>query len=837
MASTRVYRRSNFSMGIQNASSWLLRQPAEVEDSRNVRYNDEIGAAIRRNGYVKSGSPFSTTNKKPTGFHTAQFTTGARKLVACNNDAGTFTIVRAQNPDGTWTTIISDIPVNADVYFCDYRDEVYVSGVDVATQTPFQPRNIDKTLNVSTTRNLLFSPWPKFYAVYKNLLYACHVSVNGEVFRDRIYKGSAPTGAVTFVRGPQTDAQVPLTYVNQVPAMTSATTPAGAVAHSSVNGAFAGWKIFAQSSNRVSGSWITPDGTNTGWVSYDFGAAQTRVITHYALRPVATDGTTNDFPAAPRNWALQGSNDGSTWTDVHTVSAAPVFFANEERTYTTTNTTAYRYYRINVTAIQGALAPGTNLNRVTINGLKLFTTVQTTRPLQLKIDSVRYIKTGMNLEIYKSGKNIKLYDITVFDVDKPNNTIQFLPSSNAISAVTVAADTITISNTSKFPTGTPMLFTSTSGLPAPLAPGITYYAININATTLKVATTFDNATIGQAIDLTTAGSGTLGVLLSYVLNNNDEIYLAGRYGLLTTFWNTDYPTPDKADWSAVQPGSDSNNVITGVKESGNRLFVFTLNSGSRFDGSNMVVFSKTVGCVSHRTIQNIDDDWMLWMTARKRVYARNEAASQQEYISRGVANKFFNSLTLDQIKTASAGITDNEYTVFVGEYKGEPHRAQYDFGSNTWAIDAIGHNSYMYANDSSSGDISPFFVSDNGNLYQDDIGDLDDDKAIRYDITFGRVNYGTESDKEWLGAFIYSSNAVGLKVMIKIDDKDWITISEIKKSYGRLMYDNARDRETLRGSTINIRVAGALKGPAQSIEAFHDLYTMVQEINGHGQEQ
>ncbi len=39
--------------------------------------------------------------------------------------------------------------------------------------------------------------------------------------------------------------------------------------------------------------------------------------------------------------------------------------------------------------------------------------------------------------------------------------------------------------------------------------------------------------------------------------------------------------------------------------------------------------------------ESIDDDWLVWLTARGRVYARNEASSQQEYISRGISNKFF----------------------------------------------------------------------------------------------------------------------------------------------------------------------------------------------------
>ena len=229
---SRLYPRADFSMGLQNASSWKLRQPNELEDGRNLRFNEEIGAVVRRNGYVESGAPFSASGKDPVGFHTAQYTTGAKRFVAVPAEDDSSTLVKVQKVDGTWDTIISDLPIGADVYFTDYRDEVYVSGYTVADDLPFQPRNIDKDLDVSLTRNLLFAPWAKYYVVYRGVMYAANVTVDGKVHPDRFYKASAPTGAITFVRGNQTDQLVDLTFINQVPVMTSATAPAGTVTQS-----------------------------------------------------------------------------------------------------------------------------------------------------------------------------------------------------------------------------------------------------------------------------------------------------------------------------------------------------------------------------------------------------------------------------------------------------------------------------------------------------------------------------------------------------------------------------------------------------------------------------
>jgi hypothetical protein len=85
-----------------------------------------------------------------------------------------------------------------------------------------------------------------------------------------------------------------------------------------------------------------------GWLQYDFGGTP-QIIKGYAIT------SANDVPARdPRNWQFQASNDGANWTTLDTRSnqgSDP--YRYQTFSYFFGNSTAYRYYRLNVTANNG----------------------------------------------------------------------------------------------------------------------------------------------------------------------------------------------------------------------------------------------------------------------------------------------------------------------------------------------------------------------------------------------------------------------------------------------------------------------------------------------------
>jgi hypothetical protein len=101
------------------------------------------------------------------------------------------------------------------------------------------------------------------------------------------------------------------------------------------------------------------------WISVDFGIGNERTITRYGLM-----GSAFHEGYRAKDWELQSSDDEKTWKVLHTVKNAAlvyVMYGGEPFTYYTFfNETAYRFYRLHVTANMGGQPYNNAVNIVEI---------------------------------------------------------------------------------------------------------------------------------------------------------------------------------------------------------------------------------------------------------------------------------------------------------------------------------------------------------------------------------------------------------------------------------------------------------------------------------------
>ena len=99
----------------------------------------------------------------------------------------------------------------------------------------------------------------------------------------------------------------------------------------------------------------------TGWLQYEFDAA-------YAVRSYHLTRA-NDTPGRdPKEWQFQGSNDGTNWTTLDTQNAQVFTGRGQTLTFNIPNTTAFRFYRLNVLAIADATANSIQLAELGLRG-------------------------------------------------------------------------------------------------------------------------------------------------------------------------------------------------------------------------------------------------------------------------------------------------------------------------------------------------------------------------------------------------------------------------------------------------------------------------------------
>lgn len=102
----------------------------------------------------------------------------------------------------------------------------------------------------------------------------------------------------------------------------------------------------ANAFDQYSTTYWTTAAVPTGWLQAQLATAA--VVPRYSIK------RRDDNPARNATaWTFEGSNDGSVWTVLDTRSAITWPTAGENKSFVTTNTTAYLYYRLNITANGG----------------------------------------------------------------------------------------------------------------------------------------------------------------------------------------------------------------------------------------------------------------------------------------------------------------------------------------------------------------------------------------------------------------------------------------------------------------------------------------------------
>lgn len=197
-----TYPQLDISGGVQAITSHLLRKRNEVKSAKNASFNIKIGSAVRRPGYEKVSNTIQQGNDSLGGgvFRYGQYN---KIIVGINDAANANGTLQYLDTDNYWKTLITNAPANCRFQMLNSLDQLFVAGKVHNLNSYLPLTSIDKTLNVSTSRNVYTAPKCKFIAEYGGQLYAINCQVNGVTYPDRAYVSSPPLGAITFIQTDQ----------------------------------------------------------------------------------------------------------------------------------------------------------------------------------------------------------------------------------------------------------------------------------------------------------------------------------------------------------------------------------------------------------------------------------------------------------------------------------------------------------------------------------------------------------------------------------------------------------------------------------------------------------
>jgi len=173
----------------------------------------------------------------------------------------------------------------------------------------------------------------------------------------RMPSGADPAPTVEEVASVDPDGSLNTSTTSAVPILTDDTgVTVSTLYRNGGHAAYRSWQAFDGDGGIFAGhGWMTDDNITSGWIAYEFTAPI--VINKYAIWSNSGWGTA----ALPKTFALEGSNDGISWTVLgsEALTASSYYAAEAFSYFTAVNGDAYTRYRLNISGNFGAITTGT----------------------------------------------------------------------------------------------------------------------------------------------------------------------------------------------------------------------------------------------------------------------------------------------------------------------------------------------------------------------------------------------------------------------------------------------------------------------------------------------
>jgi len=404
----------------------------------------------------------------------------------------------------------------------------------------------------------------------------------------------------------------------------------------------------------------------------------------------------------------------------------------------------------------------------------------------IRVDSVRYIKAGMQLDIYSSGTEARLVTgLTVVSVDKKNNRFSFEMATLNVKD----NDEIWLSGTkgklSRFWNAdykTPETADWERVPPGREAkPEFTGWGKNNNRLFLFTKNSFlkwDGAnliTVSETIGcvshetIQNIGSWTIWLHTTGVWAYNDN---TGQLQLLSR---------------AIDP------------------YIRAINQ-TNFPKASAVAVGR-VYKVAVGELLPLESVTTSTSTSSTSTSSTSSSTSSTSTSSTSTSTSSFTTITTStsstSVSTTSSSTSSTSTSTTTAVSTKKVYRLCYDFDLNAWWTEEHKREFRFQFNHTMHGYTKPYFTDELGNLFRDETTNRDHVDPIPMEVQLGRNNFGTDQTKRYLSVLVDSENARGAQLQYSIDGGAFRTLGQVNKNVEKLLFPTGG--EIIEGRDIDFK--------------------------------
>lgn len=426
-----------------------------------------------------------------------------------------------------------------------------------------------------------------------------------------------------------------------------------------------------------------------------------------------------------------------------------------------------------------------------LGAITFIQTDQTSILNQLRVDSVQYLKAGMNVDIYKAGTEALIVSgLPIVSIDKKNKAFTFNPKTVNVSdndEVWLSGTKGTLSRfwNTDYPTKeTADFIRIPPGKEA--SPSFTGWGVNNNRLFLYTKNSFMKFDGSNLITI----NDTIGCVSHETIQNlGPQLVFLHTTGV----WGYNDNTGQLTLLSrAMDPYIKAINQINLPYASAGVVGkAYKLSLGELLPLESITTSTST----SSTTVTTISTSTSSTSTSSTSTSTITGTTTSTSSTSTSTSST---STSTSSTSTSSTSVS----TTTTASTK-QVIRLVYDYDMNAWWTEVHKREIRFQFNHTMNGYTKPYFTDETGRLFRDETGNLDNFDTIPMEIEWGRNNFGTDQLKLYLTCLIDSENARGGIMQYALDGGPFNTLGQTVDNSTKISIGTAQNLQE--GHDINYK--------------------------------